>query len=160
MSIAPDSAGRRGPVHHDPVETHNRSVIVFLTVCTKDRKPLLANHRCHEVLTNWWRKSTHWLAGRYIILPDHLHLYCAPGTEDQSLHKWVAYWKNGAARELKCGLETFWQRDFWDVQMRSLQNYETQWEYIRHNPVRHGLVNSTELWPYQGEIHLLDWHNA
>jgi putative transposase len=160
MSILPGSPGRRGPVHHEPVEAHNRAVIVFLTVCTKDRKPLLASPECHEILTHWWRKSTYWLAGKYIILPDHLHLFCAPGTEDQSLHRWVAYWKNMVARELNTGPEPFWQRDFWDVQMRTSESYGAQWEYIRQNPVRHGLTDSAHAWPYQGEINVLDWVDA
>jgi REP-associated tyrosine transposase len=159
MPLPPDSVGRRHPVHHDPVEKFNRANMVFLTVCIKNRRPILADPNAHTVLLHWWHKSTHWLAGRYVILPDHVHLFCAPGSADRPLQKWVAYWKNGVARELKTGTETFWQRDFWDVQMRSFNNYETQWEYVRHNPVRHGLVESPELWPYQGEIHMLDWHD-
>ena len=158
MSLLP-SAGRRSPVHHDPTEKLNRATILFLTVCTKGRKPLLANPASLQALVAWWRQSTHWLAGRYIILPDHVHLFCSPGSVDVPLQRWVAYWKNGVARELKIGGTTFWQRDFWDVQMRSLSGYEEKWEYVRHNPVRHGLVGEPEAWPYQGEVHILDWHD-
>src|SRR5476651_68801 len=154
MSFLPGSPGRHNPTHHEPVDKINRSTIVFLTVCTKDRKPLLANPAAHKVLTEWWCQSTRWLAGKYVILPDHVHLFCAPGS-DESLQRWVAYWKNRVARELNTGPAPFWQRDFWDVQMRTLNSYETQWEYIRHNPVRHGLVASADEWTYQGEIHLL-----
>jgi putative transposase len=158
MSLLP-SAGRRHPVHHDPVEKFNRATMVFLTVCTKEHRPLLANPEIHRVLVEWWRKSTHWLAGRYVILPNHIHLFCAPGAADVSLHRWVAYWKNGIAHELKIGDVPFWQRDFWDVQMRTQQSYEEKWEYVRRNPVRHELVDAPEKWPYQGEVHILDWHD-
>lgn len=158
MSLLP-SLGRRHPVHHDPVEKFNRATMVFLTVCTKEHKPLLATPNVHGILLEWWQKSTHWLAGRYVILPDHIHLFCAPGTADVSMHRWVAYWKNGVARELKLGDVPFWQRDFWDVQMRTRQSYEEKWEYVRHNPVRHDLVDNPEKWPYQGEVHMLDWHD-
>jgi putative transposase len=106
------SAERRGPVYHDPVEKFNRSTLIFLTVCAKDHRPMLANSRTHETLVSWWRKSTHWLAGRYVILPDHVHLMCAPGSADVPLHRWVAYWKNGIARELKTQDSPLWQRDF------------------------------------------------
>ncbi len=34
-----------------------------------------------------------------------------------------------------------------------------KWEYIRHNPVRAGLVNDPDDWPYQGEMHVLRWHD-
>jgi putative transposase len=156
MSLFP-AAGRRHPVHHDPVEKFNRGTMVFLTVCAKGKQPRLANGTTQNLLIEWWRKSTHWLAGRYVILPDHIHLFCAPGTADVSLHRWVAYWKKGVARELKRGDAPLWQRDFWDTQMRSQQSYEEKWEYVRRNPVRHGLVDDPVQWPYQGEIHLLDW---
>ena len=160
MSLLPDSPGRRHPTHHEPVDKHNRSIIVFLTVCTKDRKPLLANPTAHKVLTEWWCQATRWLAGKYVILPDHVHLFCAPRS-DESLQRWVAYWKNRVARQLgKSGTEPFWQRDFWDVQMRTSDSYGAQWEYIRQNPVRHGLAASAEAWPYQGEINVLDWHDV
>ena len=52
------------------------------------------------------------------------------------------------------------QRDFWDVQIRTSEHYETQWDYIQQNPVRHNLVDKSESWPYRGEINLLDWHDA
>ena len=159
MSLLPGNAGRRHPVHQPPLDKDNRSVILLLTVCTKGRQPLLANPRCHDCLTEWWRKATHWFAGRYVILPDHIHVFCAPAS-DGHLEKWVAYWKNGVARQQKTGGEAFWQRDFWDTQMRTVDHYESQWEYVRHNPVRHGLSESAEAWPFQGEIHMLDWHDA
>jgi len=158
MSLLPGSAGRRYPTHHEPLDKCNRATIVFLTVCTKNRKPILASPIAHKILTDWWRKSTYWLAGKYVILPDHLHLFCSPGS-DESLQRWVAYWKNRVAREMKTSQEPFWQRDFWDVQMRTAENYGAQWEYTRHNPIRHGLVSSVDEWPYQGEIHPLDWHD-
>jgi putative transposase len=52
-----------------------------------------------------------------------------------------------------------WQRDFWDTQMRNAENYATQWEYIRFNPVRSGLVSNPEDGPFQGEIHPCGWDN-
>jgi len=138
------------------MDKFNRGIIVFLTVCTKDRKPHLANSKAHKTLTAWWSRSTRWLVGRYVILPDHVHLFCSPGS-DESLQQWVPYWKNMTARELKTGAEPFWQRDYWDTQLRTGDSYEAKWDYVRHNPVRHGLVASADDWPYQGELNILDW---
>ena len=39
-------------------------------------------------------------------------------------------------------------------------HYGAKWEYVRNNPVRHGVCRSAEEWPYQGEIHILHWHDA
>jgi len=80
-------------------ERHNTSIIVFLTVCTKDRKPILANTAAHEILLEAWRAADAWKTGRYILMPDHLHLFCAPGNLiAQPLMAWVKYWKSYTAR--------------------------------------------------------------
>ena len=91
---------RKRPAHCSPVELDNRATVIFITVCTKDRKPLLANVEIHALLAHWWRKADRWLVGQYVILPDHVHLFCAPASwPPESLRSWMAYWKNGVARE-------------------------------------------------------------
>jgi REP element-mobilizing transposase RayT len=51
-----------------------------------------------------------------------------------------------------------WQDGCWDTQLRKGENYGEKWQYVRNNPVRKGLVNSPDDWPWQGEIHVLEWH--
>jgi putative transposase len=89
-------------------------------------------------------------------MPDHLHLFVAP-EDDASppIGKWVAYWKRLVSRHL--GMTALWQKDCWDTQMRHRRAYEEKWEYVRHNPVRHGLVREAKDWPYQGSLHPLEW---
>ena len=73
------------------------------------------------------------------------------------MRAWMAFWKNGVSRE--AGPETLWQRDFWDRQLRAGESYSAKWQYVLQNPVRHGLAASETDWPYQGEIHRLEWHD-
>ena len=73
-----ESDGRKHPTHQSAYERHNTPVIVFLTVCTKDRKAIIANDSAHHLLRAAWQTQPSWLVGRYVILPDHLHLFCAP----------------------------------------------------------------------------------
>lgn len=85
---------RKRPVHWLPVERHNRSIIIFLTVCTKDRRPLLADDRLHAALRDAWVEARYWVVGCYVILPDHVHLFCAPGAwPPPPLKPWVGLWK-------------------------------------------------------------------
>jgi putative transposase len=148
-----DSSRKTLP-HLPNVDRKNQPTIIFLTVCTKNREPRLANEETHQVLLAHWLKSTSWLVGRYVILPDHIHLFCSPH-EDVPLERWVAFWKNISARALRIDDQPFWQRDFWDAQLRSSDSYEQKWEYVRYNPVRHKLCLIAADWPYQGEIHQL-----
>jgi putative transposase len=73
-------SGRKHPAHHPFVERHNEPIIVFLTVCSKDRKRILASADVVHVLENAWASAESWLVGRYVVMADHVHLFCAPGT--------------------------------------------------------------------------------
>jgi len=44
------------------------------------------------------------------------------------------------------------QKGFFDHLLRSGESYSQKWEYVRDNPVRAGLVEAWEEWPYNGEI--------
>jgi putative transposase len=147
---------RKRPIHQPVQAIGNRSVIVFLTVCTAERQPVLANAQMHTRLLDSLRKATTWMVGRYVVMPDHIHLFCAPGTNPpESLSAWVAYWKRLVA--FSSG-GSFWQKNFWDIQLRGHESYAAKWEYVRNNPVRARLAAKTEDWPYQGEMNSLRWH--
>jgi putative transposase len=139
-----------------PVELHKRSIIVFLTVCTKGRRPLLASAPVHAALRDAWACADRWRVGRYVILPDHVHLFCGPGSwPPHPLGPWVTYWKRLVAKAT--GVAGIWQAGFWDTQLRGHESYGAKWEYVRNNPVRHGLVSQAADWPHQGEVEILDW---
>ena len=153
---------RRHPAHHPLVETGNRAILVFLTVCTKDRRPILAAPAAHEAIRQAWEHARDWRVGRYVVMPDHVHLFCAPGRVDYpSLAVWVKYWKTLASRCWPVpAQQPIWQADFWDTQLRQGDSYSEKWEYVRRNPVRAKLVASPEEWPFQGTMNVLMWHDA
>ena len=53
-------------------------------------------------------------------------------------------------------LSSFWQPGFNDHLLRSDESYAAKWDYVFQNPVRAGLVNHPEDWPYAGEIVRID----
>ena len=77
-----DFPQRRTPPHFLPLERFGVSVIIFVTVCTKDRKRILARPDVHHLLQEVWAEAREWLVGRYVLMPDHIHLFCAPGVPD------------------------------------------------------------------------------
>ncbi len=48
--------------------------------------------------------------------------------------------------------DRLWQPGFFDHLIRANESYEQKWEYVLQNPVRAGLVEKWQDWPYQGEI--------
>lgn len=140
----------------------NRSNIVFLTACAAGRKKILAKEDIHALLAECWIKASDWIVGHYVILPDHLHLFCAPNRfEPRSIQNWVAFWKSLASRRWPRPEEQpVWQIDCWDRQLRSGDSYSAKWAYVRENPIRHGLCKQVTDWPYQGELNQLPWHDV
>lgn len=153
---------RKTPAHFPVSEKGNLSSIVFLTVCTKDRKPILAQDDVHDVLLRAWRDADQWSVGKYVVMPDHIHMFCGPAKiEYPSLKKWVQYWKTMASRRWPRPDEhPVWQVDSWDRQLRCDESYSAKWEYVAQNPVRHGLVKQADDWKYRGEVSILRWHDA
>lgn len=119
---------RRHPAHAAPIERGNQSVLLFLTICTKGRKMCLANNAMHARVVAAWEAASFWKVGRYVVMPDHIHLFCAPGSyPPHPLRCWVGFWKNAVARDVEDGV--LWQRDLWDRQMRSGDSYREKWQY-------------------------------
>jgi len=150
---------RKRPPHYAAFDRDEASAIHFVTVCTKDRRPLLASPEAHSAIIAAWKTAGAFKVGRYVILPDHVHLFCSPvDVRPDYMKSWVRYWKSLATRALEVASEgQLWQRDFWDTQLRREESYDAKWEYVRCNPVRHGLVEYVTELPYQGEIHDLKW---
>ena len=152
---------RKHPVHFPVTDSGNKSIIIFLTLCTKNRKCILNNNEIHESLLRCWNKGNHWRVGRYMIMPDHIHLFCSPHTiPPEPLKTWIRYWKREFSKTIPNRSKIpFWQTDFWDRQLRSGDSYSEKWDYVKNNPVRAGLVDKSDEWAHQGEIHSLMWHD-
>ena len=137
-------------------ESHPR---YFITVCTHNRRDILADPVVHEILKSHWDKSLDlygWAVGSYVIMPDHVHFFCTDVTDKTTLSKMIGAWKQWTAKELNLHLKTFgsvWQKEFFDHLLRSRESYSEKWEYVRQNPVRAGLVLNADEWPYVGYIH-------
>jgi putative transposase len=150
-----EEPGRKHPARGVLISSR-QPTIVFLTVCAKDCQRWLTRENIHAALKKIWPSTDTWLVGDYLLMPDHLHLFCAPRDLIVTLQRWVSCWK----REFSClhlpGAGA-WQRDFWDTRLRRCENYTQKWNYVRENPVRAGLVKSPNDWPFQGRMNVLPW---
>ena len=154
-------SSRKTPSHHPVLQIENRSPIVFLTVCSQDRRPIFGKSDIHELLKSTWRKAEAWHVGRYVLMPDHIHLFCAPnGLGAPSLARWVQFWKATSSRRWpRPSEQPVWQKSFWDTQLRRSDKYGEKWEYVCRNPVRANLCREPDEWPFQGEMNELMWHD-
>jgi putative transposase len=145
--------GRKYPaagVHLQP----DRPNIVFLTVTTEKRKAWLANETGHQLLRQVWLEATAWLVGDYLLMPDHLHCFCAPRDPTITIEQWITFWKREFRRDHGRQDWRFQSRG-WHHRLRNDENYVEKWNYVQLNPVRRGLVKCPGEWPYQGRIHAI-----
>src|SRR4051812_2298042 len=69
--------------------------ILFTTICTKNHGEWLAQKSNVEALHQiWLNDATAWLVGDYLIMPDHIHFFCAPYDLEFSVERWFSFWKD------------------------------------------------------------------
>jgi len=134
--------------------------IYFITFCTWRKTPLLA---CCAV-ADAFRQSAREIGihtvvvGKYVIMPDHIHCFVRVGREGR-----IGLAIKALKRAITKEIHTFqrdkhvWQEGFFDHLLRSSESYSEKWEYVRANPVRAGLVERVEEWPFQGEVENIRW---
>jgi putative transposase len=151
-----EAYGRGRPPRLSRIFQSYAAPLFFITICTWERRSLLAGESIHTAFCLFSNRAMteHGVAvGRYVLMPDHMHLFVRLPL-DAKLQNWVNVLKNslGKALRQKDIPAPHWQRGFFDHLMRSGESYSEKWEYVRMNPVRAGLVEKAESWPYQGEV--------
>ena len=126
--------------------------VFFITLNAQERgdSPLLEQDR--PVLL--WESAQHyarhndWWPHLFLLMPDHLHLL-ASFARSSGPQIVLPKWKRWTAREF--GIR--WQRDYFEHRIRTAREYQEKARYIRLNPVRKGLVNEPEAWPFVWKMH-------
>ncbi len=95
-----------------------------------------------------YREQKKYELHEFVIMPDHLHLLLIPAPEI-SLERTMQLIKGGYSYQLgKAKRGLVWQESFTNHRIRDQQDYACHAEYIRLNPVRAGLVERPEAYPY------------
>jgi len=148
------------PQRRHPARTvhihQGQPTIVFLTVCTRHRKPWLADNTTHTLIRRAWEQADRWWVGDYLLMPDHAHLFVWPRDLASPFDNWVRFWKSHFSKSHR-NPACRWQQEAFHHRLRNRDEYHQKWNYVLENPVRAGLVQVAEEWPYRGCIHHLGW---
>jgi len=125
----------------------DQRVIYFVTICVMDRKPVLANQRTFRALRNVAEKLQDWTLIAAVLMPDHLHVIVAPKDRDFRVGNFAGALKRWMRKELEASWT--WQPGSFDRLLRSGDSLQAKWLYLEENPVRAGLVQRPEDWPYR-----------
>jgi len=138
----------------------------FFTVNTYRRKKLLTHREVRTALHDAIervRADMPFTIDAWVLLPDHLHAIWTLPKDDAAYGKRWGIIKAQVSRycaQLADGNATrpasrvarherdFWQRRFWEHQVRDERDFERHVDYIHYNPLKHGLVTQVAQWPY------------
>lgn len=136
----------------------------FFTVVTKNRAPILIEPQVRallrEALTRV-RSARPLTIDAWILLPDHIHaIWTLPDGDADFSTRWQEI-KRFVSRELG---QPIWQPRFWEHTVRDDMDFQNHMDYLHYNPVKHGLCEAVNQWPYSTfhrHVHLgnylMDW---
>ena len=154
----------------------------FFTVVTYRRQAILCDEIVRAALRDAIlsvREKRPFEIDAWVLLPDHLHcIWTLPSGDADFSTRWGmikrrvslvcgddykrSEWINASKRTHR--ESTFWQRRFWEHQIRDEKDVARHVDYIHFNPVKHGLCKRVVDWPHSTfhryvarGVYAMDW---
>ena len=128
----------------------------FITFSCYRRLPLLsqiAAYRVFERELEAVRRRYGFVVAGYVLMPEHVHLLLGEPLIS-SLSVVLQVLKQKTSRKLKKrGDARFWQRRYYDFNVHSEFKRVEKLRYMHRNPVKRGLVEKPEDWPWSSFLH-------
>jgi putative transposase len=136
----------------------------FFTVATWRRRPILCLPEVRGALRAAVRDTMRrhpFVLDAIVLLPDHLHcIWTLPPGDADFPGRWrrIKAGVSGAvAHEIEVlptdsrrakGERGIWQRRYWEHLIRDEADLSAHVDYIHFNPIKHGLVERLDAWPW------------
>ncbi len=126
---------------------------IHVTICTDNNERVFDSEINARIVIDELLKAAKDVRFRilcYCVMPDHLHVIVSPGESTLTLSKFLNIFKGrttAAIRERKDS-KKIWQRSAFDHVIRTEEDLKGVIQYIRNNPVRRGIAENAEDYPY------------
>ena len=136
-------------------ESYEGPAAFSVTASTAGRAPLFRKpatvHLCVSALSE--TASLHHMdVLAYCFMPDHLHLLVQARDDGSFLRFMKGFKQISGYRYRRSAMQPLWQKGYYDHVLRREEDVNQVAEYIMHNPVRAGLVDSPDRYPFSGGI--------
>ena len=125
-----------------------------LTFCTLDRRNVFVQQEPVDLVTSQFLRAARELRFdlvAYCFMPDHVHLIAEGTREDADLKRFVSLATQLSGHHYaRCLGRTLWQRYGYEHVLRDDESTQAAVRYILENPVRAGLVDAIEKYPFWG----------
>ncbi len=146
---------KRKKIHLECFDYSDCDSVFFVTLCSYDKQQYFTRKEITKIIIDeidfrvtCAREVT---VFTYCVMPDHVHLLLKLKEEyGKSLHNWVAAFKRYTARAIgeQFDVRPLWQKNFYEHVVRKQESLEKIAQYIVDNPVRKGLVDDWQKYPY------------
>ncbi len=143
--------------HRLPKEFYRGEISVAFTLCLK-RESVSSGFldsrivdRFTDILTSVVSEADCYVPV-YCFMPDHQHLIVSGRQKNSDIWSAIAKYKQKTGFWLSKNTSLRWQKDFYDHAIRSGEDVAAQAKYILDNPVRKGLAESWEEYPFKGSV--------
>src|SRR5438552_9212453 len=134
---------------------HHSGQSHFVTFCCYHRRRLFTtdgSRRIFESALERVRRSYRLYVYGYIVMPEHVHLLLSEPQRD-TLADALKSLKQGVSRRLIGDADHFWQKRYYDFNIRNYPQFVEKLRYIHRNPVKAGLCERPEHWAWSSFRH-------
>ena len=154
---------------HGLYRIHNSGQAHFITFSCYRRQPFFLDARTYDlfpVCLERMRQHFQMLVYGFVVMPEHVHLLLSE-PEKRTLADAVHFLKLSFTKRLRSQVSaqktganlghgssgSFWQRRYYDRNVRDHREFVAALKYIHRNPVKRGLVEKPEDWPWSSYRH-------
>ncbi|HWR13227.1 MAG TPA: transposase [Terriglobales bacterium] len=144
------------------VRFHQSGQSHFLTFSCYRRQPNFSSPKLYElflITLEAMRQEFDLHVFGYVVMPEHVHLLLSEPkrqTLADAIH-WLKQLFARRAQSLRLVVESghFWQRRYYDRNVRAPREFEAKLVYMHNNPVKRGLVKQAHQWTWSSCRHYL-----
>ena len=127
----------------------------FITFCSWHRRKVLSDPGSKSTFEAGLERVRCDLQLRvygYVVMPEHVHILLSEPNR-ATLADAIKSLKQGVSRRLIGDFPHFWQRRYYDFNVRNHEQFVEKLRYIHRNPVRKGLCARPEDWQWSSFRH-------
>lgn len=158
----------------------------FFTLVTNQRRKIFLEESARQILREAFlygmKKAGPFRVDALCLLPDHLHcIWTLPEDSSDYATRWKIIKARFSRRFLQAGGAAgpisiskaqkgevgVWQRRYWEHMIRDQEDLSLHIDYTYYNPVKHGLVQEVNAWPWStfhrdvsDGYYAMDWNSA
>ncbi len=139
---------------HNPPHLFRADTIYMITASTYQKKPIIWPDERKAVWQEALLRAARlygWIVIAWVVLDNHYHALVEAPDNPLSLSKFIGSYHKFTARQWNDadgmpGRQVWW--NYWDTCIRSEKDFLNRLQYVFWNPVKHGLAETPEVYPF------------